>query len=361
MISAVFAVPGRLETPTGGYGYARRLLAEAAGAGLDLAHWPLPDLGLSPDPVGLAEVERRLTSAPAGWPLLIDGLALGTLPAAAIVRIDAPVFALCHHPLALETGLSEAEAARLQQSERSALAAVAHVITTSAATAAILTERYGVQPQRITVARPGTDPRPVARGSTGTGVHLLSVGGIVPRKGHRTLVAALSGLRDLDWRLTIAGPTDRDPDCLAALSAQIEAAGLSTRVRLAGACDASQITALYDGADLFVLLSEYEGYGMAYTEAMAHGLPVLGTATGAVAEATRGGAELVVPGDCSAAEMALRRLIGDREARTALARQCRAAASGFPRWDETARLVAAALAAMTGQPAERHSGHGVPG
>ncbi|MEO1456347.1 MAG: glycosyltransferase family 4 protein, partial [Pseudomonadota bacterium] len=102
----------------------------------------------------------------------------------------------------------------------------------------------------------------------------------------------------------------------------------------------------YARADLFVLASCYEGYGMAYTEAMARGLPVLGSEVGAVREATLDAALLVPPGDPEALAAALSRLIGSVEERRALAERCRAAAARLPRWSDTWRQVATTLDAV---------------
>jgi glycosyltransferase involved in cell wall biosynthesis len=343
VIRATFAIPGHLAAPTGGYAYARRLLSDAGGAGVDLAHLALPGGFPDPSQAGLAETGRVLRALPTGHPILIDGLALGVLPAEMLRALPGPVVALCHHPLALETGIAPPEAQRLRESERSALAECAHVIATSATTAGILAADYAVPEGRLTVACPGTDPAPRAKMSGGPGVAILSVGSLTPRKGHDVLIAALAGMAHLDWRLTIAGPADRDAAHAGELARQIAEAGLRSRVVLAGALDVGELARAYAGADLFVLASRYEGFGMAFTEAMAHGLPVVGCAAGAVPEATRGAARLVPPGDPEALRAALAALIGDRASRARLAEACWQAAQSFARWPDTAAAVAAVL------------------
>jgi len=342
---AIFAVPGDLNARTGGYGYARRVLAEARRAGLLLHHWPLPGGFPHASPERVAETLERLHRAPAGWPLLIDGLAYGALPADALAAINAPLIALCHHPLGLETGLDAGRAAALIASERAALGEAGAVITTSRRTAETLAKDFAVPTGKLHIAPPGTDPAPQAAGSGAAEPALLTVGALSPRKGHDVLIAALAALADLPWRLTIVGPP-ADPHTAGALAAQIAEAGLSERVHLAGPADDDALAAAYDGADLFVLASRYEGYGMAFTEAMAHGLPVVGCDTGAVAEATRGAALLVPPDAPGALSKALRPLIEGAEARAALGAACRDAARGLPRWHDTAAAVAAAVAGV---------------
>src|SRR5262249_14405293 len=153
---------------------------------------------------------RRLAALPPGRPIVIDGLAFGVLPQAGeALQTSHALVALVHHPLALETGLSAADTARLGASERAALAAARHVIATSAATARLLAADYGVPSERLSVVEPGTD-RIEQRERTGKGpVALLAVGAVVPRKGYDVLVAALAELPNLSWRLVIAGDCDR--------------------------------------------------------------------------------------------------------------------------------------------------------
>ena len=149
-----FAIPGDLATPTGGYAYARRLIREAPRHGIALELLALPDGFPAATPALLMETAERLSGLPPDRPVLIDGLALGALPGRLLRACPAPLIALCHHPLALEAGLTDEEAARLRASEREALAAARHVLTTSNATAAILSRDYGVPPARLTVAPP---------------------------------------------------------------------------------------------------------------------------------------------------------------------------------------------------------------
>ena len=109
-----------------------------------------------------------LAAIPDRATVFVDGLALGALPeevAHESARLD--LVALVHHPLAAETGLDPEAAAMLEASERRALESVRAVVVTSHATAAALAH-YGVGADRITVAEPGTDPAPLARGTAPT-------------------------------------------------------------------------------------------------------------------------------------------------------------------------------------------------
>lgn len=350
MIEAILAVPGDLATPTGGYHYARRLLEAAPAAGLALGHLELPGPVATSEPSALAEAGRRLAQVPADMPLIVDGLALGVLPVDMLRSLRARLVALCHHPLGLEPGLDPAATRRLLASERAALAATTRVIATSQTTGQRLVHDFGVTAARLTVARPGTDrPQPMSRRpGEAAPVGILSVGGLTFRKGHDTLIDALARLADLDWTLTIVGP-ERDPDHAEHIRGLIRRLGPKDRISLAGVLDPEGLAAAFAAADLFVLASRYEGYGMAYTEAMAWGLPVVGCDTGAVAEATLGAAKLVPPGDAGALAAALRPLLAAPAARAALAARCGRAAERLPTWTDTARAVAAAVQTVSAE------------
>lgn len=345
MRKIVFAVPGDLATPTGGYAYDRRVIAELTDMGW---HADVLDIGGEfPFPSEHARrlAGERLTAVPHDRILVVDGLAFGVLPEVAHdLRTRQGLVALVHHPLALETGLTASQADRLRASERAALAAASHVIVTSRNTAQRLVAEYAVAAERITVARPGSDPVRPARGSSDGVVRLLSVGSLVPRKGFDVLLAALERLADLPWRLTIAGDRSRDPRTASLIDATIARAGFGNRVSVLGAVPRERLAALHDEADLFVLASRFEGYGMAYAEAIAYGLPVIGTTAGAVPETVPAGAAMLVPADDpSALARALVLAIGDADRRRRMASCAREAASRLPSWRDTATIIARAL------------------
>jgi len=260
------------------------------------------------------------------------------------VRARRPLVALVHHPLAIETGLSAADALTMRQSERAALACASAVVVTSAPTARLLASDYGVAPDRIAVARPGTDRGTAERKPGDATVQLLSVGSLVERKGFDVLIAALATLKDLPWRLRIAGDRTRNPAVAARLDADIAHHELAGRVDVLGAVSDQQIVELYASSDVFVLASRFEGYGMAYAEAIAHGLPVIGTTGGATPETVpQGAGVLVPPGDEAALAAALRRIIAEPGTRSAMADAARASAAALPGWSDSAKILAAAI------------------
>jgi glycosyltransferase involved in cell wall biosynthesis len=343
--TAVFVVPGDLATPTGGYAYDRRIIAELSALGW---HAQVLDIGEGfprPTAAARAAAQRRLAALPDGPPIVIDGLAFGVLATEAQALADRlTLVALVHHPLALENGLNAQEAAALRDSERAALPCARHVITTSASTARLLFADYAVAADRLSIVRPGTDRVAAQPRAPGAVVDLLAVGSVVPRKGYDILVAALAKVSDLPWRLIIAGDRARGAQTARELDADIARRGLAERITFAGAVAPARLLQLYAAADLFVLPSRFEGYGMAYAEAIAHGVPVVGTQAGAIPDTVPAGAGVLVPpDDVDALATVLRRLIESSSERECLAAGARAAAASFPTWQESAALFARTL------------------
>jgi glycosyltransferase involved in cell wall biosynthesis len=340
-----FAIPGDLATWTGGYVYDRRIIAELRRLNWAVDVIPLGDGFPTPSKEQIEAASRRLLADRSDRPIVIDGLALGVLPkAAAALHSARPVVALVHHPLAYETGLARSMARRLRDSERSALAATHIVIATSDATAALLTDRFDVSRDRLRVVQPGTDRAPYSIGSGGRRLQLLSVGAIVPRKGFDVLVEALIKATDLSWQLTIVGDRSRDREAVERLEALIARGRLGDRIQSTGKVSSECLATHYARADLFVLASHFEGYGMAYAEAIAHGLPIVGTTGGAIPQTVPSSASrLVPPGNVDALAKALREVMESEAALRALAAGARAAAAALPSWAQCGQEFARAL------------------
>lgn len=332
-------VPGSLAQNTGGYRFDRRVVAGLRTRGWTVHVHELPGDYPRVDASAILAADIALSRLPDGALVLIDGLAVPGLAAAmGVDRHRLRMVVLVHHPLWLETGMDTGRAAALRHLEQGALACARRILVPSHATARDVAG-MGIPDSLVAVAPPGTDPAPPATGSGGGVPVMLDVGILTPRKGHLTLVEALSGVRDLPWRMTLVGSTGRDAGHAAAVRAALARAGLSDRVDLGGEVDEAGLAAAFAGADLFVQASLHEGYGMAVAEALAHGLPVVATAVGAVPELVPafgpgGGAGLLVPPDDAAALAgALRRVLSDPGLRRRLAEGARAAAVSLPTWD----------------------------
>lgn len=357
-IRAVVAFPGDLDTPTGGYAYCRAVLARLPRHGVEARPLSLPASFPAPDAGDAAEAIARLGAVEPGTALLVDGLAYGALPPAALDALARPIVALVHHPLGLEAGLAPERAQALLASEAAALARAARIVAASPTTARVIREDFGIAPERIAVALPGTEKAPRAKGTAngmangsanglpGAPLEILALGAVVPRKGFDLLVRALAPLVDLRWRLTIAGPIDRDADCVLSLRATIAEAGLADRVIVTGTLDEAARDAVLDAADLFVSPSLYEGYGMALAEAMARGLPIVASTGGAAHETVPDEAAVKVPpGDVAALTGALAQVLEEPRLRARLAEASFAAGARLPTFDDTTRIIAEALRA----------------
>jgi glycosyltransferase involved in cell wall biosynthesis len=339
----VFAVPGDLDTPTGGYIYDKRVIELLPEFGWNVRHLPLPGDYPSPSDASLRETERLFAALPAESLLVIDGLAFGAMPADVVAKIRNPIIALVHHPLALETGISAERADYLARTERAALSSAVHSIVTSPATAELIARDFGVAADDITTSEPGTVKATRARGSDGP-PRLLSVGSITARKGYDTLVTALAQIKELPWQSRIVGSMARDSEAVRIVQDLIAQHSLQDRVVLLGSLEEKSLDTEYDRASMFVLPSHFEGYGMAFAEALARGLPVVGCAGGAVSSTVPADAGVLVkPGDAAALAAALRKLLTDP---AELKRRADAAwrhAENLPRWRDTARKFAAGL------------------
>lgn len=342
MSSLVVVVPGDLETRTGGYGFDRKVIAGLRDRGWTVEVAQLDRTFPHPGPEARIEAARRLARIPDNALVVVDGLALGALPQEAErERSRLRLVGLVHHPLADETGLAPSVASALEASESRALAAVRHVIVTSERTAAALS-RYSVTLERITVVEPGTDRAPLARAYRAGGAPLhdgnltfLCVASLTPRKDHENLFNAFALVAERRWDLRCAGAVDRESPFGKRLLALLADTGLSHRVLLLGDRSEAEVAAEYDRADVFVLPTRYEGYGMAVAEALARGLPVVSTPTGAIADLVTSDAGILVPpGDTSALASALARVMDDAELRARLAAGAQRVRARLPTWDD---------------------------
>ncbi len=330
-----FVVPGRLNQLTGGYIYDRRIVQGLR----QLGHRVIVK------ETSARRAARALAAIPDGAVVILDGLLGGVIPRevereAARLRF----VALVHHPLAHETGVSKRDAVTLRANETRTLACAASVVVTSPATARLLADRYHVAPRRIVCIEPGTDRMRLASGFHRNA--LLCVATLTPRKGHVTLVRALARIAHLEWHLTCVGSLRRDRGTVRRVRAAILAHGLRSRITLLNETSSrARLMRHYEQADVFVLATEYEGYGMAVAEAVASGLPVVSTPTGAIPRLVgRGdGGILVPPRDDIALARALSRILADRRTLGRFTAGARRRRRRLPTWTAAVRRFAAVV------------------
>jgi glycosyltransferase involved in cell wall biosynthesis len=255
---------------------------------------------------------------------------------------------LVHMPLGHRPPDYEAGAVRAR--EREVLAAAAAIVTTSEWARRRLGELYALPADRVHVAEPGVDAARLAPGSA-AGDALLCVAALTPDKGHDVLLDALATATDLSWRCSCVGSLVRDPAFADAVRRRARNSGLGDRVRFPGPRTGAGLDRVYADADLLVLASHAETYGLVVTEALSRGLPVVATEVGGVTEALGHGDDgtrpglLVPPGDPAALGAALRAWLEDAELRDRLRRASRERRATLRPWAATASAVADVLTA----------------
>ena len=337
-------IPGDIETRTGGYGYDRAIVAGLRARGWNVRVLSVPGAYPSPSDDERAIADRALAALPENSLVLADGLAFGALPVEARrQRARLRLVALVHHPLGLETGIDALTSLRLLGSEREALTSALGIVVTSRRTVSAV-ESLGVPGDRIDVVEPGTDAGAVATGGGGGPVQMLCVASLVPRKGQDVLFDALTRLAGDHWHLTCVGRSERESTYAAEIIRRSQEGPLAGRVTLAGELAGAALDAAYDRADLFVLPTHYEGYGMAVAEALARAIPIVSTPTGAIPELIGTAAGVLVPaGDVTLLATVLHALIADRSRLESLRQGALHARSSLSTWDDASARMEKAL------------------
>jgi len=323
--------------PSGGNTYDRRVCRGLAEAGWRVQEHPVGGAWPWPDAAAEAAVAEVVTALPDGALVLVDGLVAGTVPRVLVQHAHRLALIVLLH-LLLGDSPPGHQVAEARVREGAVLHAARRVVVTSGWTRQRVLHTYGLPAEKVVVAEPGTDAADLVEG-TPAGGRLLCVGAVTAHKGHDLLVEALAGMADLAWCLVSVGTLQREPDFVRTLRQRAEASGIADRVCLRGPLTGARLDQAYAGADLLVLASHAETYGMVVPEALARGLPVLATAVGGVPEALgctpdgRRPGLLVPPDDVPALAAALRRWLSEaalRERLRAAAAERRPRLSGWP-------------------------------
>jgi glycosyltransferase involved in cell wall biosynthesis len=302
--------------PSGGNTYDRRVCDGLVALGWTVHEHAVGDLA------------RTVARLPDGATVLLDGLIASPAPEALVPHAQRlRQVVLLHMPIG-------------DAREGDVLTAASDVVVTSDWTRRRLAELYGLSAH---VAKPGVDATALAPGSA-AGDALLCVAAVTPGKGHDVLVDALATVTDPGWHCTCVGSLDRDPAFAAGVRRRA-----NDRVHFTGPLIGPELDRAYAAADVLVLASHAETYGMVVIEALARGLPVVATDVGGVTEAlghgengTRPGL-LVPPGDAAAFGAALRSWLSDAELRVRLRAAARQRRETLRGWAETTSDIAGVL------------------
>lgn len=348
-------VPAGIDDParvSGGNRYDRAVCDVLRDVGWSLTEiaaegpWPRPDAS------ALASLARSLDALPDAALVLVDGLIASAAGAVLVPRSERLRLVVLVHMVLGDHAVDRGVVA--ERDESAVLAAARAVVTTSAWTRRRLLEQYRLPAARVHVARPGSQPAPVSP-RTPDGGRLLCVGTLSPLKGQDLLLAALGSLVGLPWRCTLVGPLDRDPRFVASLARRATATGIAGRVRMSGPRTGAALRSEYGDADLLVVPSRSETYGMVVPEALATGVPVVAAEVGGIPEALGHTAEgvpglLVPPDDSAALAAALARWLTD----AGLRRRLRCAAlrrrEALPDWRTTGACISRVLSAVRSEP-----------
>lgn len=343
-------VPGPLATRTGGSIYDRRIVE-----GLRARRWTVPVIELDAVAHPLAPPiytsPPKFSAIPDETVVLIDGLVFGTMPH--IIEHEAwrlRFVPIVHMPLANTPGLTRGEGAWLSNLERRAMQHARHIVVTGNKSKAAVQDLAGwTDDTRITRIPPGADRRDQSDWSRpeSTRLWLLCVANLTPGKGHEILLKALAETTDIDWTLACAGSESLDPQTAVRLRKLADDLGIASRVLWRGELGDAALDDAYATADLFVLPTRSETYGMAVADAIAHGLPVISTRTGEIPSIVGDAGLLAEPGDAAGFAALVREVVSEAALRQTLRERARKAAERLPTWDQAVGAMEVVLTKVT--------------
>jgi glycosyltransferase involved in cell wall biosynthesis len=338
------------DIPTGGNVYNQNLVTELRA--LDV-HTQLHALA-GPWPEGDASSHTQLARALREAPVsLVDGIVACGAPDVITAAVDSGhmIILVLHLPISDELGLEPSQRERYPALEARAVQAASGVLCSSRWSAARLSGRFGRRD--VGVAVPGVRSAAVAQGSQHTGhPHFLTVASLTPTKDQLTLVRALALIADLPWTAALVGSDEAAPTYAAQVRGEIASAGLAERISVPGLLAGDALNREWDAADLFVLPSRTETYGLVIGEALARGIPaVVPAGTGAVealAQATSSRSDqlpgtAIPPSDPAGMAALLRSWLTEPALRHAWRQGALARRDTLPGWRHTAEAVLAYL------------------
>ena len=323
---------------------------------IDLAELAIMGAAGYPEPWDFSMRARRLLRARrTDFDLVHDNQCLGT-GLLGMIRDGWPVLATLHHPITVDRDLDIAHAGSRWRRmslrrwygflgmQMAVAREIPRILTVSQSSRGDIVEQMSVPPERLHVVPVGMNPvvfGPRPGISRVRGRLMTTASADMPLKGLAPLLEALAKVRTErdDAHLVVIGkpkPKSRIPPL-------IDRLGLGHAVEFVKGVSTERIVELYAEAEVACVPSLYEGFSLPAVEAMACGVPVVGTNGGAVAEVIGRDGEtgLIVPaGDVDALAQALLRALGDADLRARLGSAGRRRALDNFTWRRTAEATA---------------------
>jgi glycosyltransferase involved in cell wall biosynthesis len=341
-----FLVYGDVETTSGGFLYDRKLIENLRERGdtvevIELP-WPSYPRGLAGGfTLSLDRLEGEVDL------FLQDELAHPTLlglNARLRRKCECPIVSVVHHLRCSETGPRPAKACYRAVEERY-LRGVDAAICNSAFTRASVLDLASlpttVAPPAGNRFDPAIDAETIADRARNEPLEVVFLGSVIERKNLDTLIEGLARLPNERWRLRVVGDTGVEPAYAGRVSRAISRLGVGDRVSLLGALPDAALADVLAGSHLLAIPSTHEGFGIAYLEGMAFGLPALATTAGGASEIVTHGETgyLCSPGDIGGVTCRVRALANDREALAGMGIAARERYEAHPTWAESATRI----------------------
>jgi glycosyltransferase involved in cell wall biosynthesis len=272
-----FLITGNLHSLTGGYLYNTHMINGLKEKGYTVnvlaTDWQWKDID---------ELEKicryNLEKLPHGTCIVVDSLILASLHQIIQEFRKRLIFlGLIHLPSSYDI-LSGVQG-ELAREELIALDHVRQVIVTGRFTFDLLCHA-GLNPVKIRIVEPGTDLFPRKKRYKAVPSELLCISNYSSLKAQDMMIRALYRLADRDWTLHLYGSMDRDREYTASVRSLIQQLKMEHRIYMHGIVERDEISGVFLNADLFLLPSLFESYGMVLTESLAHGIPVVTTLAG---------------------------------------------------------------------------------
>jgi len=313
---------GNIHELTGGYLYNQRL-----AAGLSQKGHTVKVISLAETPSDQSVLEnalrRQLRQTEPGSCVVIDSIVLGMMNRVIKEHGNRYYFVgLVHLPATLDLHKTDKEM-ELAENELESMNALNQLVVTGNYIKQLL-EQAGLDGSKISIIEPGVDNFPRKRDYAGLPFELLCISNFSWIKGQMLLADALSRLTNRNWTLRMYGNMSAGKEYVDSLKKLIASRNLGGRIQLHDTLNREDISSAFLKADLFVLPTQFESFGMVLTESLAHGIPVVTTTAGNLVHTVPAGMGILTePGNVDELSFVLNRLFTDRNAYGSL---CRSAA-----------------------------------